>query len=111
MKKLVVLFFAMMISFSSFANEGAPTSKEVKTTIRTKIVSLLGSIDFELKQNVETTVDLLINKKGEIVILDIDCTNPAVCDYVKRKLNYKKVYKNLAQQVKIYKLPLRMVKK
>lgn len=111
MKKLVVLFFAMMISFSSFANEGTPTSKEVKSTIRTKIVKLLGNIDFELKSDVKTTVDLLINKKGEIVILDIDCADPVVYAFVKRKLNYKKIYSNLTQKVELYKLPLRVIKK
>lgn len=111
MKKCIVLVFALMISISSFANEGNPTSKkEVRTEIRTKIVQLLGKADFTFDKEVKTTVDLLINKKGEIVILDVECANPSVCAFVKRKLNYKKVYNNLNKSVKVYKMPLRIIK-
>lgn len=110
MKKVITLVAVFMMSVSSFAADRTPTSNEVKKEIRAKIVKLLGNADFAFKKEVKTTVDLLINKKGEIVVLDIECANPSVCAYVKRKLNYKKVYKELNNSVKVYKMPLRIVK-
>lgn len=109
MKKVIALVFVLMMGVSSFANNENPNSKGVKNEIRTKIVKLLGKADFNFDKEVKTTVDLLINKKGEIVILDIECTNPAVCNYVKRKLNYKKVYNKLNESIRVYKMPLRIV--
>lgn len=110
MKKLVALVIVLLMSVSSFANEKNPTSKEVKKEIRAKIVNLLGKADFSFKNEIKTTVDVLINKNGEIVVLNVECVNPEVCAYVKRKLNYKKVVSKLDKRVKIYKLPLRIVK-
>lgn len=109
MKKLVALVFVLLMNISSFANTGTPTSNEVKKEIRTKIVKLLGHADFTFEKEVKTTVDLLINKKGEIVVLDIECANPKVCDFIKRKLNYKKVYNTLNRGLTIYKMPLRVI--
>lgn len=110
MKKVIALVFVLMMSVSSFASNENPTSKEVKREIRTKIVKLLGQADFTVNKDVKTTVDLLINKKGEIVILDVECADPTVCAFVKRKLNYKKIYKKLNDSVKVYKMPLRILK-
>lgn len=112
MKKLFVFVFTVMMSVSSFANTMNPTSKkeDVKQEIRTKIVELLGKVDFSFDKELKTTVDLMVNKKGEIVVLNVNSDNQNVEDYIKRKLNYKKVVSKLKTAVKIYKMPLRIVK-
>lgn len=111
MKKLFVFLFAVMMSVSSFANTVNPTSKEdVKKEIRSKIVQLLGNVDFSFDKELKTTVDLMVNRKGEIVVLNVNSNNSNVSDYIKRKLNYKKVVGKLKSSVKIYKMPLRIVK-
>ncbi|CAL2107082.1 conserved exported hypothetical protein [Tenacibaculum sp. 190524A02b] len=106
MRKLVLFVTVVMMSLSTFANNEIP----VKDEIRTKIVKLLGKVNFTIKEEVKTTVDFLINKKGEVVILEIDCASPEVCSYIKSKLNYKKVYKKLNTSLKVYKMPLTIVK-
>lgn len=110
MKKLVVFLFVAMMSVTSFANEGTPTSKEVKKEIRTKIVNLLGKAHFNVEEEIKTTVDFLINKNGELVILNVECVNPTVCAFVKSKLNYKRVTNKSNKTSKVYKMPLRIVK-
>lgn len=110
MKKLVVFLFVAMMSVTSFAVEGTLTSKEVRKEIRTKIVKLLGKPEFNVEKEITTTVDFLINKSGEIVILDVECTNPNVCAFVKSKLNYKKVFNKSNSTSKVYKMPLRITK-
>lgn len=112
MKKLLVFVFTVMMTVSSFANDVNPTTskEDVKKEIRTKIVELLGAVDFSFDKNLTTTVDLMINRKGQVVVLDVNSENPNVVNYVTRKLNYKTIVKNLNKSVKIYKMPLRIIK-
>lgn len=110
MKKFIVVVFALMVSISSFANNETPVSENVKNEIRTQVVKLLKDSKFVLENEVKTTVELIINRKGELVILNIDCTNPTVCSYLKNKLNYKKVVSKKYPFGKIYKMPLRILK-
>lgn len=112
MKKFFVLVFTVMMSVSSFASIGTPTSTKevVKKEIRTKIVELLGNADFYFDKELITSVDLFINRKGQIVVLDVKSNNENVVNYLTRKLNYKKVTGKLSRGVKIYKMPLRIVR-
>lgn len=100
------------MSVSSFANIETPVSSKevVKKEIRTKIVKLLGNADFHFDKELTTSVDLFINRKGQIVVLDVKSNNESVVNYVTRKLNYKKVVGKLSKGMKIYKMPLRIVK-
>lgn len=111
MRTLVVLFIVTLLSTAMYANNALPSTKKVKEEIRTKIVQLLGHADFSFNNEVKATVDLLVNKKGEIVILDVTSNNENVEGFIKRKLNYKRVYKQLATTVKVYKLPVKVIKR
>ncbi|CAM1351544.1 MULTISPECIES: hypothetical protein [Tenacibaculum] len=106
MRKFVLLVFVALMNVSAFAINENP----VKEEIRTNIVKLLGKVDFTIEKDVKTTIDFLVNKKGEVVILDVDCASPEVCAYIKSKLNYKRVYKNIKKSVQIYKMPLKIVR-
>lgn len=106
MRKLVLFVFVTMVTFTAFATEENPTKQE----IRSSIVKLLGNIDFKMEDNLETSVDFLINKKGEIVILEVKSNSPIITNYVKTKLNYKKVFSNPVSSVQIYRMPLKFVK-
>ncbi|WP_435260797.1 hypothetical protein [Tenacibaculum sp. nBUS_03] len=107
MKKFVVLVFVALMNVSAFANNENP----VKEEIRTKIVKLLGKIDFTIEKDVNTNIDFLVNKKGEIVILDIECASPEICAYIKSKLNYKKVKNNIEETLRMYRMPLKIVRR
>ncbi|TDQ28482.1 hypothetical protein [Tenacibaculum caenipelagi] len=106
MKKLFVLVFVTLMSTSVFSTNENPEKEQV----RTKIVQLLGSPNFVLDKDVKTTVEFLINKNGEIIILDIDCNTLKVRDYIKSRLNYKTIDKNLELKNSIYTMPLTIKK-
>lgn len=102
MKKLFVFVFVALLSTSVFSIDEKPAKEE----IRTKIVALLGKPGFEIENDVKTTVEFLINKSGEIVILNIDCNSPEICNYVKNKLNYQIVNKEAKFNNDVYRIPL-----
>ncbi|MCF2876038.1 MULTISPECIES: hypothetical protein [unclassified Tenacibaculum] len=103
MKKLFVLVFVTLISTSVFSTNENPNKKE----IRAKIVTLLGSPNFVINNEVKTIVEFTLNNKGEIVILNVDCEKTQICDYIKSRLNYKKVYNAFIQSSNdVYKIPL-----
>lgn len=105
MKKLAVLLITVLVNLSVFANNEDP----VKNELRTSIVKLLSdNINFIVKEEFTTNIEFLINKKGELVVLNIDCKNPEVCSYIKSRLNYKKVKTQYSKNTKVYKMPLRI---
>ena len=106
MKKLFVFVFVTLMSTSVFSINENPAKKQ----IRTKIIELLGNPNFILDKEVKTTVEFLINKNGEIVILNVNCDTEQVCNYVKNRLNYKLINKELTVKNHIYKIPLTIQK-
>lgn len=110
MKKLVVFLVVALMSVSTFADNTKPTS-EIKSELRSEIVKLLGKVDFEFNNNLETSVEFFINNKGEVVVLTVNSNNTNVSNYVKNKLNYRVVTKKSSVKGKVYKMPLKIVKK
>ncbi|CAM1359254.1 conserved exported hypothetical protein [Tenacibaculum sediminilitoris] len=107
MKKLFVLVFVTLMSTSLvFSTNENPTKEQ----IRTKIVELLGKPNFILDNEVKTTIEFLINKDGEIVILNVNCDTEQICHYVKSRLNYKFINNELKIKNNIYKMPLTIQK-
>lgn len=106
MKKLFVLMFVTLMSTSVFSTNENPTKEQ----IRTRIVELLANPNFTLDKEVKTTVEFLINKNGEIVILNVNCDTEQVCHYVKSRLNYKFINNELKLKNHIYKMPLTIQK-
>ncbi len=91
MKKLILVLVAVLASTQIFAND--KTSKETsEEKLRNEIVVLLDKPQIKLDQNeIKANIEFVLNAKGEIVILTVDSEKVAVEDYVKSRLNYKKV--------------------
>ncbi len=109
MKKFKVILFVTLISFSAFANNTNPTN-ETKSELRTEIVKLLGKANFEFNNNLNSTIEFMVNNKGEIVVVNVNSNNTEVHSYVKSKLNYKILSTKLVKRGQIYKMPLKIVK-
>lgn len=110
MKNIIVIFIATFISLTAFANNDKP-AKETKSELRTEIVKLLGNIDFKLDKNLTGTVEFLVNNDGELVIINVNSKDAYVESYVKSKLNYQHIATKSVLKGKIYKMPLKIVKK
>ena len=109
MKKLAVLFFVFAMSATmTFANNDIDKRKKQGTSLRTEIVKLLGN--YKVEQTETAEVSFMINRKGEIIVLSVESQNEDLENYVKAALNYHSVKKTVAKRMKVYKLPLKMVK-
>lgn len=112
MKKVVVLFLGLTLSTSTlFANNTNPVEK-AKSELRTEIVKLLGNNEFPLTNAViaKAELSILLNNNNQLVIVSIKSDNHLLVEYVKRKLNYKRIKAKVLRKMKIYKIPVKIVK-
>ncbi|MGA9639438.1 hypothetical protein [Flavobacterium sp.] len=96
MKKSVVLLviaFIMNVTFIS-AKELNPRKNYAKTS--QEISSLLNpsSSIGELEVDVKVKVKVLITSTGDIVVLETNAENTTIDNYIKDRLNYKKLVSN-----------------
>ena len=109
MKKLAVVFFVFAMSATnSFATNEDDKRKEEGKVLRTEIVRLIGNYNAE--ETLTADVNFMINRKGEIVVLSVSSNNEDLENYVKAALNYQSVKNVAAKRMKVYKLPLKIVK-
>lgn len=110
MRKLFVTLLVFAMSLSTFANIDRPTEK-VNAELRTRIVKLLGEADFKVNKELKASVVFMVNKKGEIIVLSVNSQEKSLDKYIKSKLNYRLAGEKYALRGKIYKMPIKIVKK
>ena len=108
--KLILTVF-LFLSFSFIAKANNKPSFDKTTSILTKKVhNLLKEPDFILERDFSITLEFMVNDKNEIVVLsvDTDYDKSVIEDYIKSRLNYKKIGKKIKS--KAYILSVKMVK-
>lgn len=110
MRKLFVTLLVFAMSLSTFANIDRPTEK-VNAELRTRIVKLLGEADFKVNKELKASVVFMVNKKGEIIVLSVNSQEKSLDKYIKSKLNYRLAGEKYALRGKIYKMPIKIIKK
>ena len=110
MKKLKSIIAILAISLSTvFSANAAEKNPSETKELRTEIVSILGdNIPIELQQPSTAEISFMINNQNEIVIISVDSDVNELNDFIKRKLNYKKIDIKGAKKGEIYKMPLRI---
>ena len=108
MKTIQTLVMAMLIATTSVLQASTePTKDERPTTICQAVGQLLDSPDFQLDKETTVKVTFTVNKENEIVVLETTAANDFIEDYIKTRLNYKKL--NVpAECGKYYFLPVRI---
>lgn len=102
---IAILAISFATVFTTNANNEDP--KSTKKELRTEIVSILGvSAPFELQKSVTTDISFLINNNNEVVIVDVDANNVDVENFVKSRLNYKKIATKGITKGEIYRVPV-----
>jgi len=81
-----------------------------KPSVSATVEKLLKNHDFQLNKNINTVVQIFINKDDEMVVLSVNTENKAVKEYIKGRLNYKKVSKEIIGNSKSFKVPVRILK-
>lgn len=91
MKKLAVLLFVAVLGSSQvFASDNNPNKNQVEK-LRNTIAVLLEAPQIEVKTELKADIQFTLNSKREIVVLNVESKNYIVEDFVKSRLNYKKV--------------------
>lgn len=113
MKFIKLVFIVMFIAISNIAYGVTKPSRDDKDIIvvSKEIQNLLKRPNFSIEHNMDATVKFMINKHNEIVVLSVETNidQNLVASYVKSRLNYKKLSKNIIS--KVYTLPIKFVKK
>ena len=111
--KTIIAVVAISISsvFSATAKTGTePTSENAKTVLRTEIVSLLGNHSYDLlDKTLEAQVSVMLNNQNELVVVSVDSKSETITNFVKIKLNYKKVTVKGISKGTVYRIPLKMI--
>lgn len=103
--KTLALLLAMTFSTAIFANS-VPLN-EKPTNLNEEITSLLKSPNFEITEEMEAIVTLTFNKHNEIVVLSVDSENLEVVNFIKGRLNYRKVTSHLVAEKVV--VPVRLI--
>lgn len=115
MKNLKTIIAVVAIGFLTILPTSAntstePVTKEAKTILRTEIVSLLGNHSYDLSdQTLEAQVSVMLNNQNELVVVSVSSESETVTNYVKSKLNYKKITVNGITKGIVYRIPLKMI--
>ncbi|WP_299099512.1 hypothetical protein [uncultured Winogradskyella sp.] len=110
MKTFKTILLVVAITFSSVLVASTdPIKNSTKTTISEVVGDLLEKPKFHIESDEVINVYFFINKNNEIVVLSVETENSTLEDFVKSRLNYKKVPKEIAQ-TKRFKIPVKILK-
>ncbi len=106
MKKVKVFLVAFALVTGTLLSAAAAADPDVKTSFSVEITKLLEfPPNFDVEVN--TSVIFVINYEGEIVVLSVDTENKMVENFLKNRLNYKKINTDL-KIGKEYKVPIKI---
>jgi hypothetical protein len=107
MKKFALLVLALVFTASTYASTLPVPTNEV---LRTEITKMLKKADINFVSPFLTAdVTFTITTKGEIVVLDVVSDHPELENFIKGKLNYKKVTIKAKRNGVVYKVPVKIL--
>jgi hypothetical protein len=111
MKTLKMLVLVVAITFSSVLSASTnPNEKAEPVSISETIGDLLQKPNFHLDEDVNAMVKIFINLDKEIVVLSVKTENKTLEDFIKSRLNYKKLSKEILGRNKSFKIPVKIKK-
>ncbi len=108
MKNLKIFTAVVALAFLSLSFTS--TTKETKKELHDQIVELIGDSSQSLADiNLNAEITFTLNDKSEIVVVSVKSDNIIVDNFIKSKLNYKKVNVKALNPGKMYRLPFKVV--
>ncbi len=108
MKTIKMLLLVVAFTFGSVASSNALTIEKDPTSIKEEITKLLKNPSFNLEHDIQANVTLMFNKNSEIVVLAVDCNCKQTANYIKSRLNYKKLDVSVESLNKPFVLPVKI---
>lgn len=104
MKKLQTSLLIAALVFSSVISASEINKESTAVTLTDEIGTLLSNPDFKINNDITASIDIMLNKDNEIVVLSVDANNNKVEGFIKKRLNYKSIkalYLNDSQPIKV----------
>lgn len=107
MKFFKHLLSGLAILLVSFPLNAAPSITPNKPDgVKEEIESLLKKPNFKITENTTSIVTFMVNKKNEILVINVETENKLIDSYIKKALNYKKLKTNTTK--KLFKIPVKI---
>ena len=110
MKNLKLIIAIVVISISSVVSVAANTEPtEAKSDLRAQIVTLLGNHNYDLgSETLTAEISVMLNNKGELIVISVKTDDEQVESFVKSRLNYKKVSVKEIKKGTVYRVLLKL---
>ena len=110
MKTLKSMLLVAVITLGSVLATSATESATVieSKAITSEVGKLLKKPSFTIENEVQAYVRLVLNENNEMVVLFVNSENELINNYIKSRLNYKKVSQNFANKDQEYIVPVRI---
>ena len=110
MKALKMFVLAVAITFSSVLSASTnPTKKAEPKTVSETVGELLKNPDLQLKTEVDAIVKVVLNDNNEMVVLNVDTDNEVVANFIKYRLNYKQLSKDVTGLNRSFRIPVKII--
>ncbi len=109
MRKFIVLLVVVVLGNTQlFASDNNTISSEQE--LRNEVASLLESPQIKVeREELSANIEFTLNSNGEIVVLLVKSNSNLVKNYVKSRLNYKKINSEITEnENRVYKLTLKI---
>ncbi|MGM5469899.1 hypothetical protein ACS386_06445 [Flavobacteriaceae bacterium LMO-SS05] len=111
MKTIKTLLLVAAIAFSSVLSASDNPKNETSDAISQEIGKLLKNPNFSVENDVFAKVKVLFNQDNEIVVLSVDSETKGIDSYIKSRLNYKELSKDVNNKNRYYIVPVRITAK
>tara|TARA_Y100000815_G_C13348980_1_gene503462 strand:- start:7062 stop:7394 length:333 start_codon:yes stop_codon:yes gene_type:complete len=109
MRNLKTLLLAVAITCSSVAMANTKPATYDPSSISKEVTKLLDKHNLTLPVEAVAQVTFTVNKENEIVVLEVDTQSETVENYIKSRLNYKKLSSETVHGKEYY-LPVKIEK-
>ncbi|QLE02073.1 hypothetical protein HX109_11090 [Galbibacter sp. BG1] len=106
--KLFLTVALMAVATTVLANENDP--KPTNKAVSEQLSTILGTPAFKVTdKDLLARVHFMVNKDHELIVISVKAENEMVEDYIKSRMNYKKIEKNSLQLGEDYVVDVRIV--
>ena len=113
MKTKMILMLVFLLSIGNVTAVNATSINDDSSVVQMEIQKILKKHPhkFAIEEDYVVSIEITLNDKNEIVVLEMDCEDKEITRYIKNTLNYKKIKGKLQGELSKYVIPLRFKRK
>lgn len=110
-KTIKALLLVVTIAFSTALYANDKPTKDTSNSISEEIGQLLKNPGFTIEEDILANVKVFFNDDNEIVVLTVNSESEDIDSYIKSRLNYKELSKDINNKNRYYIVPVRITAK